>query len=126
MENRMKKILSVILLAALMLMMLTACEGEDAYIGKWTINEISAGDITMTADDIQDMGLSAGFVKLQKSGKAVINLLGDESEGTWEMNEDGTAVVVNYGDDQVGNVTLEEKVLTLEDSQGSIYKATRF
>lgn len=126
MENKMKKILSIVLLAGLMLMMLTACEGEKAFIGKWTINEISAGEITMTADDIQDMGLSAGFVKLQKSGKAVINLLGDESEGTWEMNEDGTGVVISYGDDQTGNVTLEEKELTFVDSQGSVYKATRF
>ncbi|MBQ0017864.1 MAG: hypothetical protein KBS63_01450 [Clostridiales bacterium] len=122
----MKKILSIVLLAGLMLMMLTACEGEKAFIGKWTINEISAGDITMTSEDIRDMGLDAGFVKMQKSGKAVINLLGDESEGTWEMNEDGTGVVISYGDDQTGNVTLEEKELTFVDSQGSVYKATRF
>ena len=122
----MKKRLVIALIMAIAVFALTACEGEKAYIGKWTINEIQAGDIVMTMDDVQDLGMESGYVKLQKSGKAVVNILGDEYEGTWEMLEDGSGATVTYGEDLVGSLTLEDKTMTMTDEEGSTYKMSRF
>lgn len=122
----MKKKILVVALAVLMLLALTACEGENAFIGHWRIIEISAGDITMTEEDMSDMGLDAGFVKLQKSRNAVVNLLGDEYDGKWELSKDEESATVTYGDDMKGTLTKTEDGLTFVDAQGSTYQLARF
>ena len=124
----MNKKLLIVMLVVSMLVAFTACEGANAYIGHWTINEITAGEITMTADDMADMGLDGGFVKLQKSGAAVVNLLGDEYEGTWALAEDETSATVTYGDEMVGTLVLDDegKVMTFNDAQGTTYLMERF
>ena len=48
----MKKTFVIAILASLMLMLLSSCEGENAYIGYWRINEIYAGDVSMTMQDV--------------------------------------------------------------------------
>ena len=121
----MKKRICVIALMLAMLLMLAGCSAEKALIGKWSINEVSAGDVTMTEEDIDDMGLDAGYIRLNKSGSAEINLLGDEYEGTWAYEKEGSATVT-YGDDQQGKITVKDKVMTFVDAQGSTYKAERF
>lgn len=122
----MKKSFVIAILASLMLMLLSSCEGANAYIGYWRINEICAGDVSMTMEDVMDMGLETGFVKMQKSGEAVVNLLGDEYDGTWTMNEDGSGATITYGEDMTGTATLDEKVMTFVDAQGSTYTMSRF
>ena len=111
-----KKILSIAMIA-MMVFALTACAEE---LGKWRISEVTAGDISMTQEDIDDMGLDPGFIKINKSGSCVVNLLGDEYEGTWTKNDDGT-FVINYGNEMTGTATIDNGTMTMTDSQGSVY-----
>lgn len=78
----------------------------------------------MTQEDAESIGLAVvGAIKLQKSGACVVELLGDESEGTWAQAEDGT-ITVTYGDENLtltGKIDEETGVMTLHDDQGSEY-----
>lgn len=116
----MKKKLFIITLLFLMILTMTGCKGS---VGYWQIQEITAGNITMTQKDVSEMGLDrAGSLKLQKSGKCVVNILGDEMEGQWTEAEDGTISIV-YGDDQKGSAVIaEDGIMTFTDSQGTEYK----
>ena len=126
----MKKRLIVCAILAAMITAMCGCSDNLKPVGYWTIKEIIAGDVTMTEQDIADMGLQSGFLRLNKSGSAVLNVLGDEYEGTWELAEDGTTVNVTYktGDDSEvkGTATIEDGVLTFQDAQGSNYKMEKF
>lgn len=115
-----KRILSIALIG-IMVFALTACSTE---LGKWRITEVTAGDINMTQEDIDDMGLDPGFVKINKSGSCVVNLLGDEYEGTWELKEDGS-YSIKYGTDLEGSATIEDGVMTMTDAQGAVYTLSR-
>lgn len=96
---------------------LTSC---DTILGKWRIMEVSAGDVIMTQDDIDSIGLDPGFIKINKSGSCIVNLLGDEYEGTWTQSEDGT-IRFSYGDDMTGTATVDSATMTMTDAQGSVY-----
>lgn len=116
----MKKKFLVITIVFLTMLIMTACKGS---VGYWQIQEITAGNITMTQEEVAEMGLDkAGFLKLQKSGKCVVNILGDEMEGQWTETEDGTISIV-YGDNQKGSAVIaEDGIMTFTDSQGTEYK----
>lgn len=111
-----KKLLSIAIVLVLMIS-LTACS---TLLGKWRILEISAGDITMKSEEIDNLGLDAGFVKINKSGSCVVNLLGDEYEGSWTQSDDGT-ITFSYGDSMTGTATVEDGTMTMTDAQGSVY-----
>lgn len=113
----MKKRVLLIALIAMMVFALTACATE---LGKWRISEVTAGDISMTQEDIDDMGLDPGFIKINRSGSCIVNLLGDEYEGTWTQNEDGS-YSFNYGEEMTGTATIDGDVMTMTDAQGSVY-----
>lgn len=113
----MKKRLLVLALIAMMVVTCTAC----TQLGKWVITEVSAGDVVMSEEDISDMGLDAGFIKLNKSGSCVVNLLGDEYDGTWQEDENG-AITLVYGDEMSGTASIDGKVMTFKDAQGAEYK----
>ena len=73
--------------------------------------------------DAQSLGLtSIGTIKLQKSGKCELDLLGEKSEGTWKQAKDGK-IEIQYGDDLklTGSVD-DEGIMTLQDPQGAEYK----
>lgn len=113
----MKKKLFTIAIIGIMVFALTAC---GSILGKWRIVEVTAGDITMSEQDVSDMGIEAGYVKINKSGGCKINILGDEYEGTWTEAEDGSITLI-YGDDMSASGTIEADVMTLTDAQGSVY-----
>ena len=119
----MKKRLLVIALAVMVMLSFTACSDEFKMIGRWNVTKITAGDLVMDADELEELGLaSAGYLKLNKSGSCVVNLLGDEYEGNWEMGNDGT-VTVTYGDDDLqGTAVRDDKVVTFTDNEGTIYE----
>lgn len=76
----------------------------------------------MDADELADMGLqSAGYIKLNKSGSCELDLLGDQFEGTWEMNDDG-GITIKYGSDNEGAATKSGKTLNFTDAQGNEYE----
>lgn len=109
------------LLALTMIVIMAVCCTSCTKLGKWVITEVSAGDVVMTETDIDSMGLDAGFVKLNKSGSCVVNLLGDEYDGSWTEGEDGS-MVLEYGDGMTGSATIEGDMMTFTDAQGAVYK----
>lgn len=111
-----KKLLSIVVVVALMIS-LTACS---TLLGKWRIIEVSAGDITMKSEEIDNLGLDPGFIKINKSGSCVVNLLGDEYDGTWTQSDDGT-LSFTYGDEMTGTANVEDGTMTMTDAQGSVY-----
>lgn len=80
----------------------------------------------MSGQDAESIGLSAiGTIKLQKSGKCEVNLLGEEATGTWEQAKDGT-ITISYGDSLSLSGTIDDKgVMTLSDPQGAEYKLSK-
>lgn len=113
----MKKKIFTLALIGIMVFTLTACS---SILGKWRIIEVTAGDITMTEQDVSDMGIDAGFLKINKSGGCKINILGDEYEGVWTEGEDGS-ISLAYGDNLSATGVIEGGVMTLTDAQGSVY-----
>ncbi len=115
----MKKKISTILIMLAMMMVMSGC---DDTVGYWQIQKIVAGDVVMTEKDVADMGFDdAGSIKLQKSGKCVVNLLGDESKGNWEEEKDGT-ITINYGKDRKGTAVIsKDEVMKFTDFQGTEY-----
>ena len=120
----MRKKLSLLLVISLITVItICACSVSDSVVGFWVIQKITAGDIVMEEDDAQSLGLtSIGTIKLQKSGKCELDLLGEKSEGTWKQAKDGK-IEIQYGDDLklTGSVD-DEGIMTLQDPQGAEYK----
>ena len=105
-------------------LLLAGC--DDGPVGFWKVDEVTAGDVTMTDEDAKSIGLNAvGTVKLQKSGNCVVVLLGEENEGTWAEADDGM-ITVEYGDEMVLTGSIDEDgVMTLSDDQGAEYKLSK-
>jgi len=115
--------LTVVLTAAIAM---TACSQASPVVGFWVINNVKAGDVVMDAKDAESIGLTAiGTVKLQKSGKCELELLGEASEGTWEQAKDGT-ITIKYGNDLTLTGSIDDKgIMTLEDPQGTEYSLSK-
>lgn len=126
-ENDMKRKISTLILIMMLCIstaVMTACGGGP--VGFWQIDEVNAGDVVMTEDDAESFGIATiGSVKLQKSGKCVVTIIGEEQEGTWEQAEDGT-ITINYGDNMTMTGSIgEDNIMTLTDTQGSEYKLSK-
>lgn len=124
-DEVMKKNLTAIVLAVIMMLSMAGCSSSGP-VGYWQIDEVSAGEVVMTQEDANSLGIATvGSVKLQKSGACVVTMLGEESEGTWTQAEDGT-LTVTYGDDLVLTGSIDDEgVMTLEDAQGSVYTLSK-
>lgn len=114
----MKKRILSILLIIVMAVCMTACSGT--LIGKWNITEISTAGFEMGQDEIKEMGIEAGFIKLNKSGNCKINFMDDEYDGSWTEVEEGQ-IEIKYGDDSIGEGVIEDGVMTFTDAEGTVY-----
>lgn len=108
------------------LMICTLASCDMAVLGKWRITQITAGDVKMSHEDIVEMGLEGGYIKLNKSGSCKINLIGDEYEGTWTASGEGAVpdnnIQISYGQGLSGTATFDEnKTMKFTDSQGAEY-----
>lgn len=115
-------IVSIILVIAVVGgLTLTACSQNQA-IGFWIVEKVTAGNVEMNEQDAASIGLNAvGTVKLQKSGKCEVNLLGEEAQGTWTQAQDGK-ITINYGKDLTLSGSIDDNgVMTLTDPQGAEY-----
>lgn len=99
----------------------TACSADKA-VGFWIVDKVTAGEVEMDSKDAQNIGLNAvGTVKLQKSGKCEVNLLGEESGGKWIKSNDGT-ITIAYGDNLKLTGSINDNgTMTLLDPQGAEY-----
>lgn len=114
------KAFGIIIIGIAFMLMLSGC-GSGA-VGYWTIQEIKSGDITMGPSDAENIGLPiVGSVKLQKSGKCEVILLGEESEGEWTQNEKGKIKINADSDIKLSGRIDDEGIMTLKDPQGTEY-----
>lgn len=119
MKNRVTAALIIVLV---MMMTLTSCSGP---VGYWMIDEITTGDVVMTQDDAKALGFGTpGSFKLNKSGSCVVELLGDKYEGTWKEDKDGK-ITLEYGDGSSATATIDDKIMTVTDDQGTVYKTSK-
>ncbi len=121
MRNR--KTLLIIAMILSMMFVFTACSDRTKMIGRWNVTEVKAGTLVMEEDEIEALGLvSAGFLKLNKSGSCVVNLLGDEYEGTWEFNDSNKTATITYNDGKQGIAVRNDKTITFTDADGNEYE----
>lgn len=125
MRKKIAVLISLIMILSVAACLFTACSGSPA-IGFWTIDEVTAGEVVMTEDDANNLGMSVvGSVKLQKSGVCKVTFLDVEEEGTWTEAEDGT-LTIKYGEDQVLTGSIDEEgLMHLTDPQGAQYKLSK-
>ena len=88
--------------------------------GYWNIKEIKAGEVIMTKKDGEVLGLTLGHFKLDKEGKAEVEILEEKFEGTWQ-EKDGV-ITVEYGE-HTATGDRKKKTLTLKDDQTVVYVA---
>ena len=124
----MKKKLLALLVVGIMVVGLTACDLQ--VLGKWRIVEVAAGDVVMDQNDISEMGIDVGYIKLNKSGSCKIDMLGDEYDGTWTATGEGAnpsnTINLVYGANMQATATFDNnKVMTIKDSQGAVYTLTK-
>ena len=119
--KRITAIALILMTAAAAMVVFTACS-DDTAVGFWIVQKVAAGDVVMNEQDAQSIGLNAvGTVKLQKSGKCELNLLGEESKGKWEKAKDGT-LTIKCGDRQTLTGSISKKgIMKLTDPQGAEY-----
>ena len=119
--KRITAIALILMTAAAIMVVFTACS-DDSAVGFWIVQKVTAGDVVMNEQDAESIGLNAvGTIKLQKSGGCELNLLGEESEGTWEKAKDGT-ITIKYGEDQALTGSIDDEgIMTLKDAQGAEY-----
>lgn len=108
-----KIVLSLILLAILAAavyfgVLLYSIKNSDSPVGYWVIKEGTSGGVTMTEQDAEAIGLNeVGSLRLDKSGDCKVVLLGEEFEGKWTSDDNGT-ITISYGDEKTLTATIDE------------------
>lgn len=125
-KKRTAAVLALILtITTASVLVFTACS-SDTPVGFWIVEKVTAGDVVMNEQDAQSIGLNAvGTIKLQKSGNCEVNLLGDETTGTWTQAEDGTLTITYDGELSLTGSIDENGVMVLTDPQGAEYVLTK-
>ena len=113
---------ALVLLAAALC--LAACGAGDRLAGDWTLKEISAGGVTVSAEDLQNMGAGAEAADIsftfRKDGTVKASIAGEQKEGTYEL--EGTEVTVTTEDGLSQRMTYDAgaHTLTISDA-GTAY-----
>lgn len=116
-----KFLLSLILFSCVL--MFSSCSEQLELLGKWRIVKINAGEMILEEEDLSDAGITdPGFVKINRSGSCLVNLLGDEAKGTWTESGEDT-LSIKYGKKK-GKATIDfdENIMQFTDAEGNSYK----
>ena len=109
-----RTVMIIILLAILAVVIyfaavLLSVKNSDSPVGYWVIKEGTSGGVTMTEEDAEAIGLNEiGSVRLDESGKCEVNILGEESSGTWTSDDDGT-ITISYGEEKTLTATIDDE-----------------
>jgi hypothetical protein len=115
----MKKVLTAVIVICMIVSLAGCAKGP---VGYWKVTKIVAGDVVMSEEDAGTLGLTMlGSVKLQKSGKCEVVLLGEESEGEWTQDDDGTIKVTWGTNKEMSGKIMDAGNMKLQDTQGSVY-----
>lgn len=117
-----KKLLIIILVEVLLvtfLLIVLFVPIHKSAAGTWVVNEITAGEVTMTIKDGQSLGISLGTFKLKKDGTCQVILLEEKYEGIWK--EKNNKIVIKYGD-RTATGKHKGKNIVITDDQQTKYK----
>ena len=112
----MRKRLKLITILMIMVFTLSACAGP---VGYYRLRTVSSGTITMTEEDARALQLDPGSVKLCKSGRCELDLLGEKLVGTWKIKDD-KLIVESKGKTFKGKI--KNDTVVLKDEAGTKYK----
>ena len=119
----MKKKLLIIILAELLivafLLVVLFVPIHKSAAGTWVVNEITAGEVTMTIKDGQSLGISLGTFKLKKDGTCQVTLLEEKHKGTWK--EKNNTIKIKYGE-RTATGKHKGKNIIITDDQQTQYK----
>ena len=107
----MKKTRTTLLISLLLIvaMMMTACAGggPDAATGTWKLTGGEAQGITVSMEQLEQLGMNADMTMEFKGGKFTANFNGENGSGTYKIDGDAITLTEN-GEELTGTISGDE------------------
>ncbi|MGI6200089.1 MAG: lipocalin family protein [Christensenellales bacterium] len=107
----MKKTQTTLLISVLLIvaMMMTACAGggTDAATGTWKLTSGEAQGITVSLDQLSQLGVNADMTMEFKGGKFTANFNGEQGSGSYKIDGD-TITMSENGQEMTGTISGNE------------------
>lgn len=108
----MKKFVSLFLILALLITCVSAF-AENDFLGNWYLKSVTSGEQSM---DVAALGIS-GTMVLEEDGKATVAFIGEETVGTWQLDENGNLVITMEDSPATAVVTDTELKLASDEME---------
>ena len=125
----MKKTLATVLALLLLgILALTGCgkDEKEEILGTWNATKVKVEDteVEMSAF-LEELGEPTMRMKLtfSEDGTAKCNLMGEKTEGLWEVNEDGTYTLSDENGEMLISIENEQLILDYAEIQFVFEKA---
>lgn len=125
----MKRTWSTILALLLLgILALTGCgkDEKDEILGTWNATKVKVEDTEVEMDAfLEELGEPTMRMKLtfSEDGTAKCNIMGDKTDGVWEVNEDGTYTLTDEHGEMSVSIKGEELILDYAEIQFIFEKA---
>lgn len=118
-------ILALLLLGMLALM---GCgkDEKDEILGTWNATKVKVEDNEVEMDAfLEQLGEPTMRMKLtfSEDGTAKCNIMGEKTDGVWEVNKDGTYTLTDENDEMTVSIDGEELILDYAEIQFVFEKA---
>ena len=87
----MKKLLSLLLVLAMMLGLTAFAEATVDYTGVWTLNRVETPGMTMDMSMLAQLGMNM-TITINADGTMVMTTLGVDENGTWAVTGTGISI----------------------------------
>jgi hypothetical protein len=90
----------------------------DQLMGKWMLQKKDGHTASEEAKEFVNAIIKDSYIDFKANGKCEIFILGVKEKGTWKLNEEGSGVVIAYGNSEVTRlwhfikITSSELVMT--------------
>ena len=108
----MKKFVSLFLALVLLITCVSAI-AENDFLGNWYLKSVTSGEQSM---DVAAMGIT-GTMVLEEDGKATVAFIGEETVGTWQLDENGNLVITMEDSPATAVVTDTELKLVSDETE---------
>ncbi|MFV0401222.1 MAG: hypothetical protein ACK5LX_11470 [Oscillospiraceae bacterium] len=121
----MKKVVSILLVAVLVFSF-AACSGgtsggSSGVEGKWKLDSMNMGGVSVTADGSADLGVDfSGFeLEFKSGGKFSMSMEGESADGTY-TNDGNAYTLTSDGESISGTLSDDGKEFTIEEEGVSL------
>lgn len=124
----MKRTLSTVLALLLCILALAGCgkDEKEKILGTWNATKVKVEDteVEMSAF-LEELGDPSMRMKLtfSEDGTAKCNIMGDKTDGIWEVNEDGTYTLSDENGEMQVSIEDQELILDYAEIQFVFEKA---